>query len=407
MDYAAIERLSALVARPGPLEVKLGEAAQGLRALFSGFDECSIYLRDGKENRFFLKARDARPKAAGGVVSYGCNEGIVSVAQRSGSLVEAFATDAASTHWGGVFEPGFKGFRTIYACPLKGDAFYGAIYLKCVKRAALTVAKKALLSTAAKEVSNIITVDALLPGIRGYGGGRDVERRLVDVEKLMALGDMAASLVHEVRNPVVSIGGLAARLKKRLPAGSPQHKYVDMMLAEIRRIEKIFDGAVRFLKDSILEVRPVDINDIIDDTMALFEEDFAERGIKAEKRLSREKLIVDADREQIKIAFDNIIANAIQSMDKGGTLIIATESRDGWIIAGITDTGGGIDPRHLGAIFNPFFTTKEHGTGLGLPITNSIVMRHSGRIEIDNAPGKGVTFLVKLPCAAFKEKAVS
>ena len=117
------------------------------------------------------------------------------------------------------------------------------------------------------------------------------------------------------------------------------------------------------------------------------------------KSLSQEPLPIMADEEQLKIAFDNLIANAIESMDSGGTLSVSTARNGDWVTVEITDSGGGIEPELVSGIFDPFVTTKEHGTGLGLPITRKIIMRHRGSIDVANDYGRGTTFRVKLPSA--------
>jgi signal transduction histidine kinase len=228
-------------------------------------------------------------------------------------------------------------------------------------------------------------------------------QKLVNSEKLLALGDMAATLAHEIRNPLLSIGAYAARLRRQLPPGSAGLKYLEQMSADIARIEKIMDGIIRFLKDNAVELKTEDLNSIVDEALTLFNDEFSAHDIKV-RRLIAQKLLVLVDREQMKIAFDNLIANAIQSMENGGSFAVETVLSGGFAVARLTDTGGGIDPRYLGYIFNPFFTTKKHGTGLGLPIANSIVMRHKGQLEAGNE-GPGAVFTIKIPYAGAQEKA--
>ena len=135
------------------------------------------------------------------------------------------------------------------------------------------------------------------------------------------------------------------------------------------------------------------------EAVSFFEDDFKVSGINVVKSLSVNMPRVEIDRQQLKLVFSNLLANAIQAMENGGTLTIKTRHEDNWVITEINDTGGGIDPAIIGNIFNPFYTTKERGTGLGLAITHSIITNHKGMIEVNNNLGVGVTFVVKLPVA--------
>jgi signal transduction histidine kinase len=225
----------------------------------------------------------------------------------------------------------------------------------------------------------------------------EAEARVKGVEKFLYLGDMAAMLVHEIKNPIISIGGFAKRLKKKVEPHSPAFKCVEQMISEVHRIEKITDGAFRCLGDEFVEHEEEDFEELLAETLGLFGEEFTELGIEQVLTMKSGPVTVLADREQLKIAFDNLIANAIQSMDKGGKLTLCVTKEAGHAVVDITDTGGGIDSEKVDSIFIPFFTTKEYGTGLGLPISNTIIMHHQGSIEVIGSSEEGTTFRVRLP----------
>ncbi|MBE9528160.1 MAG: hypothetical protein IME99_02855 [Proteobacteria bacterium] len=225
----------------------------------------------------------------------------------------------------------------------------------------------------------------------------EAEERFKGVEKFLYLGDMAAMLVHEVKNPLISIGGFAERLKKKIEPGSPAFKCVELMISEVHRIEKITDSAFRCMGNEFLEHEEEDLEEILTETLGLFGDEFAELGIELTMTMESGPVTVLADREQLKIAFDNLIANAIQSMEKGGKLALCVAKEPGHAVVDITDSGTGIDSEQVDSIFIPFFTTKECGTGLGLPISNSIVLHHQGSIEVIGSSGEGTTFRVRLP----------
>ena len=225
-----------------------------------------------------------------------------------------------------------------------------------------------------------------------------LEERVRSTEKFLYLGDMAAMLAHEIKNPLISIGGFAERLKRKITPDSPANLYLDLMTSEIKRIERIAEGAFRCMEDGHMEVDKQDLKSILTETINLFGDEFERRGIEVSTEFGSGSLPVMADREQLKIAFDNLIANAVQSMEQGGTLtLLAHEDAQG-IIVEITDSGKGIDEDNLDSIFTPFFTTKDSGSGLGLPISNSIILHHQGRIEVESNNEIGTTFRIRLKC---------
>lgn len=225
----------------------------------------------------------------------------------------------------------------------------------------------------------------------------DVQTSLIHTEKLIALGNMAATLIHEIRNPLISIGGFANKLHKQLSPDSSNLIYVDKIIREVKKLENLIDGIVHFSNKNGYTFSFEDPNKITEEAVAFFVDEFSKNRINLIKKLSVDIPPIDADRQQLKLAFNNLIINAIQAMENGGTLTIQTRYEDNWVIADICDTGGGIDPSIINNIFNPFYTTKKRGTGLGLSIAHSIVTNHKGIIEVNNNIGIGATFSIKLP----------
>ncbi|MBI5888293.1 MAG: hypothetical protein HZB82_06235 [Deltaproteobacteria bacterium] len=418
MEYDILEKSAGLVASDEPQDTRLKYAARLFIGALPAFDECVIYVWNDNKRCMELKALHV--KKDGGAKksrtdSYGegaqppegaqllQDEGLAWVAIKSGKAIHAHsnAPFSEAAVWEGVRDSGLAGFKSVYVWPLMDSSgCYGAMYLKSRKKAVLTAGEKRVIRTAAFHTAMAIKFEWLARRqIIEHGELKGLKKKLVNAERLMALGDMAASIAHEIKNPLVSLGGFALRLRSKLGADSPHMPYVEMMLAEVAKIEKTMNGALRHLKDSLLELTRSDLNWILEEAAAVFEDDFKGCGIEVIKEFHNGPMPVDVDMEQLKIAFDNLIANAIQSMKHGGTLRLKTMTRGVWAVAEIADSGGGIDPRHLGQIFNPFFTTKDDGTGLGLPITNSIIMRHHGIIDVINDVGVGATFAVKLPLA--------
>lgn len=398
MEYGLIEKLTGLCAAGSTISAKLGEAA-GLILGCTRTDQCSIYLWDDESSRFVLSTTEG--DHASRIETYAEDEGVPGFVSRGYGVVEVYTEAPADTGFKGATDPGLAGFVSACLFPLRdGERLYGVLYLKSRKKTSFTDTERALLNAAATQLVLILKFEEMIESNRAVSGELQEYRvKLKNAEKLIALGDMAATLAHEIKNPLVSIGGFASRLKRKLGPGSPDIKYVEQMISEIHRLEKVLNGAMSFLKEDVLDLKPHDINDILEDALGLFDEEFDVHGIRVVKDFFARPLSVMADREELKIAFDNLIANAIQSMGEGGTLTLSTSISDGWVVAEVSDSGCGIDPARLCEIFNPFYTTKERGTGLGLPITNSIIIRHKGKIDVTSKKGIGATFVVKLPAA--------
>lgn len=398
MEYDLIRGLSELAASEKELASKLKEAAKLAFELLEA-DQCCIYLWDYRSGRFVLKA--AAGDSRGRVKSYGAAEGLPGRVNVKGETVEAHQEATGNEGPEGEVDKGLTGFHSSFAAPLHGDReLRGVILVKYHDNCELTDKRSGLLGLASSGLTVLLGADyTMRVANRAAEELKDLRIRLKNAEKFMALGDMAATLAHEIKSPLVSIGGFAGRVKRKLAKDSPAHKYVDQMIAEVKRLEKVTNGAIRVLKEDLLDLRIDDLNDIVADSLALFEDEFRSSGIEVIRDLSASPLVVMADREQLKIAFDNLIANAIQSMNTGGKLRLSTELFGDWIVAEVEDSGGGIDPRYVNHIFNPFFTTKERGTGLGLPITHSIIMRHKGEIDVVSKRGTGVLFSIRLPRA--------
>jgi signal transduction histidine kinase len=234
-----------------------------------------------------------------------------------------------------------------------------------------------------------------------HGELKEAQERLLHREKLAALGEMAANVAHEIRNPLVSIGAFTRRLYQQLDNDLYEKRYADAIIKEVDRLEGILNDVLSFSKASKVSLEKFELNGIIEETLMGMEDELKSRGITAEKSLDSTLPEIPCDYQQIKQVFVNLLSNARDAMRSGGRLTVRTfpfsqEGRD-YVGIEIGDTGGGIPSEVLRNIFNPFFTTKGWGTGLGLAICHRIVDGHRGFIEVDNDPGRGVIFTVKLP----------
>lgn len=212
---------------------------------------------------------------------------------------------------------------------------------------------------------------------------------------------MTANIAHEIKNPLVIIGGFAKRLAKKMQNEHTEDKYIDIILKEVSRLETILNEILNYVKEGPSISETCAINDFLDEILYLLSTDTSWEHVAVVKRFDASLPLIPCDSQQLKQVFINILMNACEAMNGRGKITIktarASHNNHPFINVSITDTGGGINPAVIDNIFNPFFTTKEKGTGLGLAISNKIITNHRGHIDIENTVGKGVTFIVYLP----------
>lgn len=225
---------------------------------------------------------------------------------------------------------------------------------------------------------------------------------LIRKEKLSALGEMAAAVAHEIRNPLVAIGGFARRLDKQLVSRLTEGElnWAAIIVREVDRLEKILRDILDFARETTTTESTIDPNDLAREVMFLFESELRAKGITLVKELQTELPPIRGDAAGIRQVFINLISNAMQAMESGGTLTIRSgfdKDEHERVTVEVSDTGGGIPPEVLSNIFNPFFTTKEKGIGLGLTLAHRIIERNHGTIQVINRLGEGATFAVTFP----------
>jgi len=228
--------------------------------------------------------------------------------------------------------------------------------------------------------------------------------QLIRTEKLVALGELAAGIVHEINNPLGTITIYTHLLLKGLEKDDPRREDVELILSEANRTKEIVQGLLSFARETKLRPGPTNINELLEDVLGLLVNQSLFHNIKIKKSFFQNLPTIFADATQLKQVFLNIILNAAQAMEGKGNLVISTIQEKKQIKVKIQDTGPGIPPEIMGKLFNPFFTTKEKGTGLGLAISYGIIERHSGKIDIETKLGNGSTFIVSLPISAEEEE---
>lgn len=239
---------------------------------------------------------------------------------------------------------------------------------------------------------------------------RNVQGKLIQVEKLSALGRLTADVAHEIRNPLTSIGGFARRLNKRLKEGSREKEYAEIVIAEVDRLERILRDVLTFSGESKCHMKKQEISGIIEKSLETYAGVCQEQAVHIKKELSRSLPEVLIDKDQVRLAVNNLISNALDVMPAGGELTVKTYLENlfevDYVVVEVTDTGPGLPPGATDMIFEPFFTTKEigAGTGLGLSICNKIIDEHNGLIFVDSSSGKGTSFKMFFPHQRDEEK---
>ncbi len=228
---------------------------------------------------------------------------------------------------------------------------------------------------------------------------REAQEELKAAERLAGIGSVAAHVAHEIRNPLVSIGGFARRLADR--PGDPDYvrSRSGIILKEVHRLETILKNVADFTTPGAPKLAPVALNQVVKDVVSLQQPVFEETRTQVEYELAPELPVVLADSDQIKQVALNLVRNAVQAMGTGGHLMLTTAlAADGeGVEARVIDQGPGIAADRLEEIFNPFFTNKADGTGLGLAVSRKIVSDHGGTLTVESVEGQGATFTITLP----------
>jgi len=230
---------------------------------------------------------------------------------------------------------------------------------------------------------------------------RSAQGQLVEMEKMTALGKMSATIAHEIRNPLICVGGFAKRLLKDETLSEKSRKYVNIIEEEAARLEKILQDILQFSREERMQFEECQINTVIKHTLDVLMPEIADRKVEVNTFFYTELNEIRADTPQLKQVFMNLLTNALHQVpSERGLINIMTSnaiSFAGGVSIEISDNGGGIPPEVIDNIFNPFFTTKGTGTGLGLAITRKIIDSHHGTIHVRNRPGVGVAFIINLP----------
>jgi len=245
-----------------------------------------------------------------------------------------------------------------------------------------------------ERIGNVVIFQDLTPV-------KQMEERVRVADRLAVVGEMAAGLAHEIRNPLASIAGSSQMLREIPEIPDSSRQLLDIIGRESNRLNNLISDFLAYTRPSLREVGAVDMSILAREIAeAVSTGEARDAGVTVEPP-SEGSFPVEGDAELLRQVLWNLVRNAIQASPRGGTVRIETYSqvrqREPHVVVAVTDKGPGIDPAHLGKIFNPFFTSKEGGTGLGLAISQRIVQFHKGFLEVRSTPGSGSTFSVFLP----------
>ena len=250
-------------------------------------------------------------------------------------------------------------------------------------------------ATVAEQVGHVMI-------LRDITESRRTTQQTIESERFNALTLLAAGVAHEIGNPLNSLHihlQLMERGVQKLDDGAKAElqQSIDVARSEVNRLDSIVTQFLRAIRPSRPQLRPENINAIVEEAVRFFTPEIQDRDIVVEQELRSDLPLLELDRDQMKQAFYNVIKNSLEAMKRRGTLRIRTDRDDTHVLITFVDTGGGISAENLSHVFEPYFTTKPSGTGLGLLIVRRIVREHGGELSIESSHDKGLTLTIRLP----------
>ena len=250
------------------------------------------------------------------------------------------------------------------------------------------------ISFSVAEIQGNLYFTAIMRDITEY---KAMEDRVLQSERLAAVGNTVAHIAHEIKNPLLIIGGFARQLLKAPGFDDQARRKLSIMAEEVSHLEEMVAEMRDFVHRPPTQKRPGQITAVVDEALELFQDTFKEHHIQVRRVEETPLPPVAFDPKQVHQVLINLFKNALEAMPKGGEITITSRVTGDKVEISVTDTGVGLAPEVAGNIFQPYFTTKEKGTGLGLAICQNIIAEHGGCIFADSTPGRGATFTIQLP----------
>ena len=250
------------------------------------------------------------------------------------------------------------------------------------------------ISFSVAEIQDNLYFTAIMRDITEYTA---MEDRVLQSERLAAVGDTVAHIAHEIKNPLLIIGGFARQLLKAPGFDDQARRKLSIIAEEVSQLEEMVAAMRDFVRRPPTQKRPGQITAVVEEALELFQDTLKEHHIKVRRVEETPLPPVAFDPKQVHQVLINLFKNALEAMPTGGEITITSRVREDKVEISVTDTGVGMPPEVASNIFQPYFTTKEKGTGLGLAICQNIIAEHGGCIFADSAPGRGATFTIQLP----------
>ncbi len=291
-----------------------------------------------------------------------------------------------------------EGIRRILDAPItSGDEIVGILRIFFEEPREFTVEEMNFLTLIAERGTAVIQRAKLIELLESR-----YDQLALQTEKLSALGRMAAGIAHEINNPLAGILLYSTNLIKKAPSEGPMREGLDIIIQETLRCKTIIQDLLEFSREKESVKVPSHMNHILHKAVNLLGNEFRLRHIQLEIDLCEQLPEILVDPNQMEQIFVNLFLNAIQAIEERGTITIRSylSPDQKYVHVEISDTGCGIPPEHMPKIFEPFFSTKVKGTGLGLAVTFGIVQRHGGHITVFSQPGQGARFTVEIPIHA-------
>ena len=398
-----LARISSIINSSLDITEILGNSMSLVEELMSA-EACSIFELDNEKNELFFRVSRCDPEDRAKDIRIKTGEGIVGYVASTGETLVVPDTGKDSRFHSKV--DALTGFKTdsIIAVPIKNKGrIVGVLQaLNSKKIESLDDKELEILSVVANQVG------IALENARLYGRLQEkftltrdelkaAQAQLIRSERLAALGELCKGIAHEVRNPVMSIGGLAKRLKKTLPAGNHAAQYTDIILQETARLEKMVHDVEHYTALPDPDLRQVKLSELLNSTIDIWKTEHEPIDIEVTMESMTEDPVILVDRNLMRTALVNVLVNAQESIMAKGKVIIGTWWDEKLLVISIKDSGAGITREDLPRVFDPFFTSKTQGAGLGLTTVNHIVSGHGGEVKIYSAPQVGTDVHIRFP----------
>jgi len=226
---------------------------------------------------------------------------------------------------------------------------------------------------------------------------RESHEQLARADRLSAMGQMAAGLAHELRNPLTGVNGALEIVAEHARAGTPQAEFAGIAQKELRRLDDLVSRFLAYARPHPPALRRVESGQLVNQVAALLRPELERQGVSVETDAGSVWPALRVDPEQIQQVLLNVLLNAVQASPRGSTVRVSGRTEPRFLVIDVGDEGPGIPEEHLAQVFDPFFTTKPHGTGLGLAVSARIVSAHQGSIDARRNPARGTTVSIRLP----------